>query len=127
MPYRQATDRDYFVDAPDSSAYNQWQHIPDGQPNDAKSRWQSCERMRRDDALYEFGMVVNHNMQAPVPGRGSAIFLHVWRTPETATRGCTAMARQDLLRLMQWLRPDAKPLLVQVPAAELGKLRLALP
>lgn len=125
MPYRTATDRDYFVDAADSPVYNQWQQIPVGEANDPKSRWASCERMRRDDAVYEFGMVVNHNTDAPVPFRGSAIFVHVWGSPETATSGCTAMAREDLLRLLRWLRPEAKPLLVQVPEAELSQLRVA--
>ena len=123
MPYRTATDRDYFVDAADSAVYNQWQHIPAAEPNDPNSRWASCERMRRDDAVYEFGMVVNHNTESPVPGRGSAIFLHVWGSPETATSGCTAMSRDDLLRLLRWLQPQAQPLLVQVPAAELSTLR----
>lgn len=116
FPYRHATDRDYFVDGADSPAYNQWQRIPDHEPNDPKRRWSSCERMRRDDAVYEFGVVVEHNMPKPVPGRGSAIFLHVWAGPEVATSGCTAMAREDLLEVLCWLRADAKPVLVQMPS-----------
>ena len=123
VPYRQATDRDYFVDAVDSPAYNQWCHIPLSSDNVPKIRWASYERMLRDDDLYELGMVVNHNVGPAVAGRGSAIFLHVWRGPKGTTSGCTSMSRDSLLRVLTWLRPEAKPLLIQVPASELEALR----
>ena len=124
LAYRQATARDYFVDAPESAAYNEWRQIPAGEANEPGQRWRSAERMRRDDELYELGLVVNHNPAPAVPGRGSAIFLHVWRGPDQATSGCTAMARADLLRVLTWLRADARPLLVQVPMPMLPGLRL---
>ena len=79
--------------------------------------------MRRDDALYEWGMVVNHNTGDVIPGRGSAIFLHVWSGRGKPTAGCTAMSREDLLRVMTWLRSDARPVLVQVPLDELERLQ----
>ena len=41
--------------------------IPDGEANDPGARWASCERMRRDDDLYELGMIVAHNAER-VPG-----------------------------------------------------------
>jgi len=118
LAYRSADERDYFVDDVDSADYNRWRRIPEGQPNDPKARWQSCERMRRDDHVYEFGIVVEHN-DACVPGRGSAIFVHVWQQPGATTSGCTAMSREDLLELLRWLDPDAQPLLLQVPESEL--------
>lgn len=123
VPWRVADERDYFVDDVASSDYNRWRRIPDGAENDPKTRWQSCERMRRDDAVYEFGMVVEHN-DACVAGRGSAIFLHVWKEPGAPTSGCTAMAREDLLELLRWLDPAAEPMLVQAPRAELADLCL---
>jgi len=124
MPYRTATERDYFVDAADADAYNTWQRIPEGAANDPSARWSSFERMRRDDDLYELGVVVQHNSPEPVPGRGSAIFLHIWSSPASPTSGCTAMARADLLTVMRWLRPEAEPWLIQVPLPELATLRL---
>ena len=71
--------------------------------------------MRRDDDLYELGMGVEHNPPPAVAGRGSAIFLHVWRGPGSPTSGCTSISRADLLQVLTWLRPDARPLLVQAP------------
>lgn len=124
LPYRAATARDYFVDDPQSPDYNQWRRIPDGEPNDPAQHWGSCERMRRDDLLYEYGAVVGHNAAPPIAGRGSAIFLHVWSGPGAPTAGCTSMAKDELLRVLRWLRPDAAPVLVQVPRDELPRLRL---
>ena len=123
VPYRQATPRDYFVDAVGSPDYNQWRHIPAGQANDPGARWESAERMRRDDDLYALGMVVAHNPPPAVAGRGSAIFLHVWRGPGSPTSGCTSISRADLLQVLTWLRPDARPLLVQAPWSALRGLR----
>ena len=125
MPYRWASERDYFVDAVDSSAYNQWQTIPIGQPNEPKQHWHSFERMQRDDHQYEYGLVVGHNQSPITPGRGSAIFLHVWLNPDTPTSGCTAMSKDNLLTVLNWLKPEAQPLLIQLPNAELDHLQWA--
>lgn len=127
LPYRAATARDYFVDAVDSPDYNLWRRIPAGEPDDPDRRWSSFERMRRDDGQYELGVVVHHNSERRIAGRGSAIFVHVWSAPQNATSGCTAMAKTDLLRVLAWLRPDANPLLIQVPRSELSRLRLREP
>ncbi|QLQ32915.1 MAG: L,D-transpeptidase family protein [Candidatus Thiothrix singaporensis] len=127
MLYRQAGERDYFVDAADSPDYNHWRSIPSGQPNEPKQFWRSFERMRRDDRQYEYGMIIGHNMLGTEAGRGSAIFLHVWLNPETPTSGCTAMSRENLLTVLGWLKPAANPLLVQVPVNVLPDLRHAHP
>ena len=66
--------------------------------------------------------MVDYNRQAPKPGAGSCIFLHVWRSPEKGTAGCTAMAEQDLQAILGWLRNEKNPLLVQMPRAEYEKV-----
>jgi L,D-peptidoglycan transpeptidase YkuD (ErfK/YbiS/YcfS/YnhG family) len=122
LVYRPITERDYFVDAPTADDYNRWITIPMGKANRPEKLWPSFERMRRSDHLYEFGVVVQHNERPIVKGRGSAIFLHVWRNPGVPTTGCTAMARNDLLALLQWLDPNQEPLLVQAPVPELKSI-----
>jgi hypothetical protein len=122
MPWRQGTESDFFVDDPTSPDYNRWVRLAPGEP----ASWKSAERMRREDSLYAFGLVVQHNMHPVVPGAGSAIFLHVWRGPDSATAGCTAMARTDLLTLLSWLDPAKAPVLVQAPVDDWPKLRLSL-
>lgn len=124
MPYRIASERDYFIDAVDSPDYNRWRSIPLEQANEPKQFWRSFERMRRDDHQYELGMIVGHNLFPTTAGRGSAIFLHVWLSPETPTSGCTAMSRESLLDVLEWLKLSANPLLLQVPEGELEALRM---
>lgn len=125
MLYRQVGERDYFVDAVDSPDYNHWRSIPLTEANEPKQRWNSFERMRRDDHQYEYGMIVGHNMIGTQAGRGSAIFLHVWLNPATPTSGCTAMSKEDLLTVLKWLNPASNPLLVQVPVDEFARLHVS--
>ena len=121
-PYRQSTPRDYFVDDVNSKDYNQWVTIPADKENNSKQYWASVEKMKRSDHLYEYGIVINHNSDPVEKGKGSAIFFHIWRTPGAGTLGCTSMSKDDLLQLMGWLDPEKKPLLIQVPVAELSNL-----
>jgi L,D-peptidoglycan transpeptidase YkuD (ErfK/YbiS/YcfS/YnhG family) len=83
----------------------------------AKVDWQSSEQMRRADDLYKWGVVVAHNSPAR-PGAGSCIFLHIWKDSRSATAGCTAMPERDIVNLLRWLDPAARPLLVQMPQPE---------
>lgn len=103
MPYRQATAQDIWVDDPNSPQYNQWVH---GAP-EAKS----YERMRRADGLYEYGVVIDYNSER-IPWLGSAIFLHVWSGAERPTRGCVAVSREHMRRLLEWLHPAQRPIIV---------------
>ena len=121
-PWRQATANDFFVDDIRSPDYNRWVHL-EGGPEMAAERWQSFERMRREDELYRYGITVEHNTDPVVPGAGSAIFLHVWKGSGQPTSGCTAMAEVDLIDLLTWLRPEAEPLLIQIPSDQLSHLR----
>jgi hypothetical protein len=120
-PYRQATQRDFFVDDPGSPDYNRWVTWEGGA---AKPPWTSFERMCREDGLYRRGLVVEHNSSPPVAGRGSAIFLHVWKAPGHPTSGCTAMASEDLISLLQWLQPERRPLLFQLAETDLASPHL---
>ena len=56
------------------------------------------------DAYRELAFV-EYNARPLVPGRGSAIFLHV--DNGHATNGCISLPRPELLQLLRWLRPGA--------------------
>lgn len=86
--------------------------------------WKSSERMREVSG-YRWGVVVEHNSNPPVAGRGSCIFLHIWSGPEKGTAGCTAMEQPNLEALLRWLDAKKKPVLVQLPEAEYERLRSA--
>ncbi|MEI6984900.1 MAG: L,D-transpeptidase family protein [Rhodospirillaceae bacterium] len=83
---------DCWCDDPDHPDYNQPVSLPFAA---------SHERMWRDDGLYDVVVVLGHNDRPPVPGLGSAIFLHVVRPGYEPTEGCVALALPDLLRLVE--------------------------
>jgi L,D-peptidoglycan transpeptidase YkuD (ErfK/YbiS/YcfS/YnhG family) len=56
----------------------------------------SAERMWREDGLYDIVVVLGHNDDPPVPGMGSAVFLHCARPDFAPTQGCVALQRPDL-------------------------------
>lgn len=124
LPYKVAGVRDYYIDDVTSADYNQWVTLSENEKNTPKEHWQSFERMRRDDHRYEFGLEVEHNKSPIIPGNGSAIFLHVWKDKETPTAGCTAMSRDNMISLLEWLDPAKKPLLIQVPENVLEQLKI---
>ena len=55
-----------------------------------------ADRMRRGDPLYDLCVVTDQNFAPTMPGKGSAIFLHLWRRPRYPTAGCVAFSRPDL-------------------------------
>ncbi len=105
LEYRQATDNDYWVDDPASPVYNRWVQ---GRPAGV-----SCEKMLLNNGLYDAGIVIEYNTAPIVPGRGSAIFVHVWDGDgQNATAGCVALDRARLMALLRWLDANANPVIV---------------
>lgn len=108
------------VDDPGSRYYNQIVKCGKiSQPD-----WNSSEKMA-EIPVYDLGCVVHHNFPQPQVGAGSAIFLHIWTNAETGTAGCTAMARDNLFQLLNWLDKSKNPLLVQLPLSEYLRLQKA--
>lgn len=105
------------VDDPLSSHYNR---IVDRR--EVSFDWTSSEKMS-EVSLYTIGLEVHHNFPNPQAGAGSAIFLHIWRSPTSGTAGCTAMDRKDLDRILCWLDPTKNPVLVQLPIEEYQSLK----
>lgn len=62
------------------------------------------ERLWRPDPLYDLVLLTDWNWPRAARGRGSAIFLHLWRKPRHPTAGCVAFSRRDLLWIVRRLR-----------------------
>jgi L,D-peptidoglycan transpeptidase YkuD (ErfK/YbiS/YcfS/YnhG family) len=58
---------------------------------------------------YDYFAAIEYNRSPVVPGRGSAIFLHV--SIGAPTTGCVAIPRVDLLRVLRFLRPAQHPMI----------------
>ena len=113
LDYRQATDNDFWVDDPSSTYYNQWV--------DGKPLAQSFERLKRDDDLYKYGIVVEYNTEPIESGKGSAIFVHVWRGPDSSTAGCMALSEENLIKLLEWLNKMESPMIILGEDVQDGK------
>ena len=50
--------------------------------------------------VYDVIVILGHNDDPPVPGKGSAIFMHVARPDYAPTEGCVALALEDLLEVL---------------------------
>ncbi len=115
-PYEQISKASRCIDDPASALYNQLVN-EDEKKGQGGGTWNSAEVMLRKDGLYKWLIVVDHNMTTPRADAGSCIFLHVWRSPDKGTEGCTAMAENTMVELLVWLRSEAAPVLVQAPRA----------
>lgn len=65
----------------------------------------SHEKLWREDHVYDLIVVLGYNDDPVIPGKGSAIFLHLARDDYSSTEGCIACAKQDLLSLLAAARP----------------------
>ena len=86
---------DGWCDEPADPAYNRLVRMP--YQSDAEVMW-------REDNVYDVLVVIGTNDAPPIPGAGSAIFLHVARAGADGTllptAGCIAMKENDLLAVL---------------------------
>lgn len=113
LSYTQFFQNDFWVDDSNSELYNTFQKGP---PN---GRWSSAEDLFAVGDRYKFFAVVEYNTVNPLPEAGSAIFLHIWKSQDSPTAGCTALSEENLLEIIRWLNPAQKPVLAQFPAKDL--------
>jgi len=111
FPYLQTTESSYCVEDVHSAHYNE---LVDTSVLKLP-KWQRLSPLRRADGLFRFGVVVTQNAPDKIVGRGSCVFLHVWRGEHVPTSGCTAMAADSIEEILRWLEPKAEPVLVQLP------------
>ena len=87
---------DAISDAPEDQNYNRLVKLP--YPASAEHMW-------RGDHLYDLVAVLGYNDDPVVPGKGSAIFMHLAKPDYASTQGCVALAQDDLLAAIEQLRP----------------------
>lgn len=60
----------------------------------------SFEYLFRADHVYDLIIPLGYNDNPVVPGRGSAIFLHLAHEDYRPTEGCIALAKPDLIAIL---------------------------
>jgi len=99
LPSQQLTPADAWCDDPGDPDYNR--HVK-------RPFWRGHEVMWRGDHLYDLIVEVGYNDSPPVPGRGSAIFIHLARPDYGPTAGCVAFNQADMLTILKALEPESR-------------------
>lgn len=117
LPYRKTTSDDYWVSGNKKEEYNVWISRKGG----PSKTWTVCEKLKIPD--YKYAAVINYNIGPNrIIGNGSAIFLHI-ADNRGYTSGCVSLSEANLLKVLKWLNPEKKPLIVQGNIQELKKLK----
>jgi L,D-peptidoglycan transpeptidase YkuD (ErfK/YbiS/YcfS/YnhG family) len=97
---------DWWDEQPSSSLYNHFVHVPCATaPNfggGSEALWETVP-------AYDYLAVIDYNRHPIIPGRGSAIFLHV--SNGLATTGCVSIPASELIRILRSLRSSLHPLI----------------
>ncbi len=97
LPLRIIQKDDGWCDDVKSTKYNQHVKLP----FDA-----SHEELWREDCKYDIIVTLGYNMKPLIPGKGSAIFLHVAPEGYPPTQGCVGLLMPDLLQVLQRATPQ---------------------
>jgi L,D-peptidoglycan transpeptidase YkuD (ErfK/YbiS/YcfS/YnhG family) len=97
LPISEIALHDAWCDIPDDPNYNRLVRLPYASLD---------ERLWREDSLYDLVVVVGFNDSPVVPGKGSAIFLHLARPDYGPTAGCVGLSREDLLAAVTQFSSD---------------------
>ena len=111
LPFTAMQPDDGWCDDPSDAQYNRPVKLP--YPAGHEVMW-------REDGLYDIVVILGHNDDPPVPGRGSAIFLHCARPDYGPTEGCIALSHSDLRRLLTLCGPETT-MVVTPSSAEEGE------
>jgi L,D-peptidoglycan transpeptidase YkuD (ErfK/YbiS/YcfS/YnhG family) len=98
LPIQAIREDDGWIDQPDHPGYNTRVTLP-------LPEGISHERLWLDSHLYDLIVALGYNDDPPVPGKGSAIFMHVARPDYGPTAGCVALSLNDLQHVIKELAP----------------------
>jgi L,D-peptidoglycan transpeptidase YkuD (ErfK/YbiS/YcfS/YnhG family) len=98
LPLRAIRRDDGWCDDPSDRRYNRQVRLPYAGRQ---------ERLWREDHLYDVVLVLDYNLAPALPGRGSAIFLHIATPDFRPTEGCVAIALDAMRKLLRQVAPDS--------------------
>ncbi|WP_258573046.1 L,D-transpeptidase family protein [Streptomyces sp. KM273126] len=107
MPYHVVTDRDWWVQDPESKYYNSMHSEQGADFPLTESGDRGSEHLINYATQYAKALVINFNRWPATPGRGAGIFLHV--NGNGATAGCVSVPRATMDQIMGWITPAAHP------------------
>lgn len=71
----------------------------------------SAEKLYRKDRIYDLFINIKYNFRPTVKKRGSAIFLHVTNNRYKPTKGCIAITKKEILKIISLIDKKTKILI----------------
>ena len=68
----------------------------------------SHEILYRKDNIYDIICVINYNINPTLKNKGSAIFLHIAKKNYQRTKGCIALKKNHLIKLIKTIKKNTK-------------------
>jgi L,D-peptidoglycan transpeptidase YkuD (ErfK/YbiS/YcfS/YnhG family) len=68
----------------------------------------SHEILYRKDNIYDIVCVINYNINPILKNKGSAIFLHIAKKNYQKTKGCVALKKNHLIKLLSSIKKNTK-------------------
>ena len=68
----------------------------------------SHEKLYKKENIYDIILVLNYNMNPIKKNKGSAIFIHVTKNNFKRTKGCIAIKKTPLLKMIKEIKPNTK-------------------
>jgi L,D-peptidoglycan transpeptidase YkuD (ErfK/YbiS/YcfS/YnhG family) len=88
-----------WCDDPNSNFYNKEIKLP--------SKF-SHEKLYRKDNLYDLVAVLDYNMNPVIKRKGSAIFIHIASKSYKKTKGCIALKKKHLIKILSQIKKNTK-------------------
>ena len=88
-----------WCDDPRSSFYNKLVRLPFAYKH---------EKLFKKENIYDIILVLNYNMKPIKKNKGSAIFIHVAKNNFKSTKGCVAIKKINLIKLIREINPNTK-------------------
>ena len=88
-----------WCDDPKSRKYNQPIKLPTKYNH---------ENLYRKDNTYDLILVLNYNMKPTIKNKGSAIFIHITKKNYQSTKGCIALKKNNLVKLISKIDKNIK-------------------
>jgi L,D-peptidoglycan transpeptidase YkuD (ErfK/YbiS/YcfS/YnhG family) len=88
-----------WCDDPNSRFYNKMINLP--------TKY-SHEKLYRNDHLYDLIVVLSYNTNPIIKNRGSAIFMHIANNSYKKTKGCIALKKEHLIKIISKIKKNTK-------------------
>ena len=88
-----------WCDDPNSHFYNKLINLP--------TKY-SHEKLYRNDSLYDLIVMLSYNTNPIIKNKGSAIFMHIAKNSYKKTKGCIALKKEHLIKIISNIKKNTK-------------------